>query len=301
MIVSTTFDGAAIPTELKDYANWVCWRPEERAGKTTKVPYSANSGRLADASAPFTWATFAVAERYALAYGLGVGFVFSQGDPFAGVDLDRCVGDHGALSSWAWEIVATLDSYSEVSPSGTGVKVLVRATLPPGRRRKGSIEMYDRARFFTITGNWLRDTPDTPQARQEAIATLHATTFPAAATATGGGGEGAGLSLSDADIIHRAMNAANGRKFAALWTGDAGAYGSRSEADAALCSMLAFWVGPDEARIAQLFRQSGLYREGKWERASYRDKTTALAVQGGTFYTPAGGAQRSTPVRLGGA
>jgi putative DNA primase/helicase len=99
---------------------------------------------------------------------------------------------------------------------------------------------------------------------------------------------GAGVGLADSELIQRAMHAANGEKFSRLWSGDTREYATpgnegKSEADLALCSLLAFWCGPDEGRIDYLFRQSGLYRQ-KWERADYRALTLAAALDRAEFY-----------------
>lgn len=289
----------SVPTELFDHAQWVCWRYETREGKETKVPVSPRTGRLASCSVPLTWADATTACAYANGHGLGVGFVFSAGDPFAGVDLDRCVGEDGALAEWAAEIVAALDSYAERSPSGTGIKVLVRAALPPGRRSWGDGHgMYDRGRFFTLTGERLPGTPSTINERHEAVAALHARLFPPAVPGAAAPPTALHL-LDDHEVIRRAMGAANGRKFADLFLDHGHGYPSESEADAALCALLAFWVGADGGRVDRLFRLSRRYR-AKWERASYRDKTIALALSRQEYYRPGGGARRSTPLVLGG-
>jgi len=90
--------------------------------------------------------------------------------------------------------------------------------------------------------------------------------------------------LSDKELVEKAMNAKNGDKFRALWEGNTNDYASQSEADLALCSMLAFWTGGDYSSIDRLFRQSGLYRE-KWDREDYRDLTINKALEGTTeFY-----------------
>src|SRR5262249_52334796 len=81
-----------------------------------------------------------------------------------------------------------------------------------------------------------------------------------------------------------ASRARNGAKFHALWTGDTSGYKSQSEADLALCNLLAFYCGPDPDRIDSLFCQSGLFRS-KWQRDDYRQRTITLALQGRTeFY-----------------
>jgi len=76
------------------------------------------------------------------------------------VDLDDCRDpETGVLEPWAADAVATLNSYTEVSPSGTGVKVFVRSVLPAGGRSGGHFEFYDRQRYFTLTGKRLPNTP----------------------------------------------------------------------------------------------------------------------------------------------
>ena len=145
----------AIPDELRQCPQWVCWDWVYRAEKWTKVPLNPATGERADSTDRTTWGTFAQAlGRYRGRRLAGVGFVFSPDDPYAGVDLDKCRDPAtGDVAEWAREIVAALDSYTEVSPSGTGLKVIVRGALPGGRNRKGEIEMYDRARFFALTGH----------------------------------------------------------------------------------------------------------------------------------------------------
>jgi len=278
-----------VPDELRQHPQWVDWRYEERGGKATKVPVDPRTLGRADTTDAATWAAFpeavAVAGRRGLA---GVGFVFSRDDPFAGVDLDDCRDPAtGTIADWAQDIIAALDSYSEVSPSGTGVKIFVRGTLPPKGRRRGPIEMYDRARFFTVTGRHLAGTPPTVEGRHAALAALHARLFARPAPARPRGtpvdpGRDA-VDPDDARLLARAKGARNGARFEDLWAGEATAYGSASEADAALCAMLAFWTGPDPARIDRLFRRSARYRE-KWEREDYRRATIDLALQRSEYY-----------------
>lgn len=148
-----------IPQELKALPHWVLWRQEIRDGKLTKIPYQAG-GRRADSRKAETWATFSAAvnaylekpDRFS-----GVSFVFSKDDPYAGVDLDKCLNpETGEIAPWAKKILDGLNSYCEISPSGTGVKIFLRGSLPgnekektPHKKRgmgedqKGEIEFYD--------------------------------------------------------------------------------------------------------------------------------------------------------------
>jgi hypothetical protein len=154
---------------MGDLPQWVCWRAELREGKATKVPYSPESGSRARSDDPATWGTLSEAKKAAREKDLdGIGFVFTESDPFCGVDLDACVDPKtGENASWASEIVGELDSYTEFSPSGTGLQVLLRAELPSGGNRRARIEMYDRGRFFTVSGRRMRGTSHVLEERQE--------------------------------------------------------------------------------------------------------------------------------------
>jgi excisionase family DNA binding protein len=124
-----------IPGELKDDDAWVCCDEE----KVPHIPLATGRLRRASSTDPETWRSYEEAEA-ALASGryYGIGFVFSSGDSYAGVDLDGCRNpETGEIETWAKEIIEHLDSYTELSPSGTGVHVLVKAELPLGGRRKG--------------------------------------------------------------------------------------------------------------------------------------------------------------------
>lgn len=277
---------------MKELEQWVCWRSEERGGRRTKVPYSPASGSHARCDDPATWGTFDEA-RNAVREGRydGLGFVFTTEDPFCGVDLDGCVDpETGEVEAWAMEIVEELGSYTEFSPSGAGLHVIVRAVLPEGGNRRGGIELYDRGRFFTVTGRRLPGTSHLIEDHQQQISTLHARLFPPQERNTPDGTVPIGNSISDEEVVRRAMGAANGGKFARLWMGDRYGYASESEADLALCSMLAFWTGPDEDRVASLVARSGLARE-KWGRDDYRRRTIARPVENAEFYSPRAGAE----------
>ena len=274
---------------IRDLRQWVCWRSEEREGKLTKIPYSPLTGGKASSTNPGTWAGYseAVAAYKERGYD-GIGFVFTKEDEFVGVDLDHCRNEKGDLEDWAQEIVDELDSYTEVSPSGTGVHILLRATLPDGRNRKGPIEIYGHGRYFTVSGQHLEGTPRAIENRQQQILAFRRRVLEDPAT-TNGQETACSLvdsGLSNQEILMQAATAENGEKFQRLWAGDTSGYSSGSEADQALCSLLAFWTGPDSDRISALFRQSGLYRE-KWERKDYRDRTVSKALEGRTqFYRP---------------
>lgn len=136
-----------IPEELRQRPQWVVHKE--------KVPYIAGGVGRASSTDSLTWRTFEEAVQ-ALRTGRydGIGFVFSSGDPFAGVDLDKCRDpETGELEEWAEKIVAAFGGYSEASPSGTGVHIIVRGKAP--NKKRGRIEAYSSERFFTVTGEKL--------------------------------------------------------------------------------------------------------------------------------------------------
>lgn len=152
----------AIPAELRAQARWLNWRYELRGGKWTKVPCVAGSDDRASVTNQDHWRDFDTALVGARRPAYGLGFVLGDGN--AGVDLDDCVDPTtNEIASWARYVITALGSYAEVSPSGTGVKVFVRGTLPePGKGiKRPDIEVYDRNRFFTVTGLHLPGSPAT--------------------------------------------------------------------------------------------------------------------------------------------
>lgn len=294
-----------MPAELREGEQFVVWRWERRDGKWTKPPRHARTGGAASSTDPTTWTDFPTALAYASRHYTGrggVGRVFTPGDPYSGVDLDDCRDpDTGEIEPWARKIIRDLDSYTEISPSGTGVKVTVRAVLPVSGKRTGNIEMYREGRYFTLTGHRLPDAPATVNERQDTLNALYARVFaeggndaPPAYTprADGARTRPAADAMGDAELIALAMRAGNGDRFAGLWAGSTAGYPSRSEAVLALVSCIAFWTGPDEARIDRLFRQSALMHD-KWDArhsgdgATYGQMTIAKALAGRTeFYAP---------------
>jgi hypothetical protein len=276
-----------IPDELKARAQWVVWRWlwKARERKWDKPLFNPKTGNLADHGNPKTWGTYELALGQYIAGGFdGIGYVFWATDPYAGVDLDHRVSpETGNLDPGALAIVERLSSYTEYSPSGEGLHILIKAKLPPTGRKhpKKGFECYDRLRYFTMTGQHLKGTPLTIAPRQDAMAAVHAEVFaaddPLPLSTASSNGAGPSPSVDDDRIIQKALAAKNGERFGQLMAGDTAGYRSQSEADLALCRLLAFFT-QDEAQVDRLFRQSALYRE-KWERTDYRDKTIDLAIR----------------------
>lgn len=160
--------------ELADERRWVCWRYETRNGKPTKVPVQPN-GRRAKSDDPQTWTALSRCVTYAEATpGVGVGIVFN-GDGLVGIDLDDCIDPStGELAEWAEQVVAGHASYTEKTPSGRGLHILCRGTLPGGATgtKRGKIEVYATGRYFTVTGSAWPGAPDEITDAQEALERL---------------------------------------------------------------------------------------------------------------------------------
>jgi hypothetical protein len=249
----------------------------------------------------------------------GVGFVFTQGDPMTGVDLDNCCNpETGEIHPAAQAIISELNSYTEVSPSGTGVKIFLKSSGSPGPRHRakydgGEIEVYSDGRYFTVTGAFLPDVSAAVERRDSELAKVYDRIFTGALALQGNTGVEPGIApvaaetpdatvgaaepdavtaallenLSDADLIDMARLARNGQKFSLLFfDGNTSYYGGdESRADLGLVNILAFWCRNDAARIDRLFRQSRLMRP-KWDErhsgtgATYGQMTIQKAIEG---------------------
>jgi primase-polymerase (primpol)-like protein len=267
-----------VPSELLEYKQWVLWRKVERDGHATKVPISAWRARPAACDDPRTWSTY----RH-VCYALhrfqcnGIGFVFTKNDPFCGIDLDQCRAADGRIKPEAFDLIEKIGSYAEISPSGTGVHILLKASLPGKGRRRGTIEVYDSGRYFTITGQHIAGTPKEIRERQNTLDQMVAAIFPPQQSGTPMPTFEPG-DLSDLQLLDRARNSRGSEQFIRLWDGETSDYGhDHSRADLALCRILAFWCGGDAARIDRLFRHSGLMRK-KWDRRTGDQSYGSLTI-----------------------
>ncbi len=304
------------PEELRNVSQWIVWKygpPRTEGGKPPKVPYNPKTHEKASSTNPNTWATFREAlgtyqssERghNTEAYK-GIGFMFLAGQGYVGVDLDECFDLYTkSANEWARGIIERLNSYTEASPSYTGVHIIVKGTIPRGRHND-VMEIYQEGRFFTVTGlapvlNGMRPIAE---CQDELMRIYHEvfgeeerppSTRPPRPTLES--------TLDDAELIEKmhAPYAKHGEKFKALWAGDWKALsigdGSQSAADMALCGILAFYTGGNADQMDRFFRQSGLYRK-KWDEKrgdiTYGGQTILRAINGASlFYTPGSGKRR---------
>lgn len=275
------FNIDSMPIDLRNLPQWVAWRYIIRDGKPTKVPISSIDGSMADYTLRSHWGTFeqAVAACHSDRSLAGVGFVFSEDDPYCGVDLDDSVDETtGVVKPWAQQIIDRLDSYTEISPSGTGVKSFVKANKPGSGCCKayedGKVEIYDRIRFFTVTGNRLPNFPSEINLRQESLDFVYAKVFgkddpvPSSERKRDIGpkpSDAGSIVLSDEEIIELACKQRrSGSKFDSLWNGNWNThFNSASEADSSVVFTLAFYT-KDPEQIDRIFRRSKLMRS-KWD------------------------------------
>ena len=158
-----------IPREMRERRQWVLSRLEERDGAFAKIPMMP-SGRRAKVNDPLTWSKY---EDVLAVLGSGqfdaIGYVFTETDPYVGIDLDKCLNpDSGELEPDAQSVMDSMDSYTERSISGTGLHIIVKATMPAtaSNRDGHGLEIYSRGRYFVMTGDRLSNQPASINNRQ---------------------------------------------------------------------------------------------------------------------------------------
>lgn len=279
-----------LPQELKDYPYFCGWKYETRNGSRTKVPKSVK-GHNADNSNLDDFCVFSEIISHMDNYD-GIGIAIA-GD-MAAIDIDHCIED-GVLSDMAEEIVSKVNTYTEISPSGTGIRLIGKTqgfTYDKEKyyinNRKYGLEVYasrDKGQFVTITGNALgeknlSDITDVLPDILDKYMLRPVTERPKCTI------DAPGSFLTDEEVVEKASAAANGDKFVSLYNGDVSDYPSQSEAELSFMTSLAFWCGGDEEQMERIYLGSGLKRD-KWNRADYRNSTMEKALSGVTdFYKP---------------
>ena len=298
----------SFPSELKRLPRWVVWRkePNEDGGKPRKKPYNpVMSKKPAKPNDPSTWGTYEQAMQTQDMFSFsGVGFMFVKEDGYVGVDIDHCYDpETGVFNEVARAVMGRQPTYMEYSPSKTGIHLLFKGKKPEGacKNQELGIEMYDSARYFTVTEDQIPGTPDTVSVDNGALAWIHETyvkpTGKKDSEKKRKPKRKAGEPLTDEEVMEKAQSASDKGLFNDLYDGKwEGKYGSQSEADMALCMKLAFWTAKDPAQIDRLFRASKLFR-AKWDKphrsdgTTYGQETVQKAVEmTDEVYTPSGGA-----------
>jgi primase-polymerase (primpol)-like protein len=290
-LISFEEDEFVVPDVIEDKEAWIGFRLEEDDdGKIRKVPKAPFMS-----SKPTLYGTSSSSRRNAVSFGEaidfvhesrrrlgedgadGIGFVLSDDDDVAGVDLDDCRDpETGEVTDFAYDVVNRLDSYTEVSPSGTGLHVLIQGELDDEFQQKDNeigLEMYDSKQFLTFSGRWVPSTPKTIEIRRDEFLGIQRSNLPQADHVDINLDEGDlpdlptgdDVVLKDEDerIIRKGKR--SDEQFRRLWNGDISGYGQdHSRADFSLCCKLAFRTDGDIQQMDRIFRKSGLMRE-KWD------------------------------------
>lgn len=304
-----------LPEDLKRQGLFCLWKYEQNNGRWTKVPHQPERPEYGAASTnPQHFTDLQTAVRAGAGFdGLGLGIF---GD-IAAVDIDHCIDQAGNLSQLARNVIDTLDSYTERSPSGNGIRIVFRApgikydteqyliknskASEPGENwpDQQGLEIYIAGmtnRYVTITGDTIRAAGINDRGREILeVVSRYMRKAPKQSAPSPAPLPPSPVEVSDEDILAAAYRARNGAQFQALFDGDISGYPSHSEADQALFNALAFYTGKDQQRMIELFRRSGLYRPGeKPKYESYLARTADKAIRDCTkTYTPP--RQRTSP------
>lgn len=275
-----------LPAALRESGLFCCWRYEERDGKRTKVPYNPKTGGRAQSTNPDTFAPLMTAMQRSGYDGIGVGIFGTLG----AIDIDHCIDDNGEVSEMALDVVNTMRGYTEVSPSGKGLRILFYADgfqYDKARyyinNQKAGLEVYIAGctqKYVTITGDaWTPGLDLEERGEQLAVVLEKYMQRPAERPTPPPTPAPSVSDLDDLDLIERAKQSKGGSSFSDLWAGNTFGYNSHSEADMALCNALAWWTNGDAQRVDRLFRQSGLYRAEKWDRPQSGSTYGAITIQ----------------------
>lgn len=272
-----------IPEELKQLNHWCIYRKvwNEERKKYTKIPINPYTGYKGKSNDESTWSDFQTALTALTTYqGDGLGIYFKP--PYVGVDIDNIEGEiaryhQGDIeTNIMYEFVHSLKSYAEYSPSGTGIHIILKGKIPGNRRRKGDIEMYSNGRFFTVTGNIVnKNYSEIKQPDPTTFELLYKRYIGEDNVVQFKNNEESpkGIDLSEEEIIQKALESRQGKKFEVFLKGGWEAfYDSQSEADIAFANMLAFWTGRDFEKMDSIFRSSNLMRE-KYDQRRPPDST----------------------------
>lgn len=150
-----------IPDELKREKRWCLYKIIQRNGKNTKLPLMPN-GKPAKSNDKTTWNSYEDCIT-SLNQNIGDGLGFMLGDGYIGIDIDKVSDDIFVYSmdyhakSMTADFLRGISTYTEISPSKTGLHFIGKGEVPGIRKRYKNLEIYDKDRFFTITGNIIKD------------------------------------------------------------------------------------------------------------------------------------------------
>lgn len=300
-----------IPEDLRQFGPFCCWAYQDRPGsaKPAKVPYSPRTGERARVDHPEDFASFSEAMA-AFQTGIysGIGILIT--DNLCAIDIDNCIDDNGQFSPMAADVVNRMHTYTEISPSGKGLRLLFLTDRPIDRNiyyvnnPDVHMEVYtsDTKKYVSLTGNVVipgqhlegrspqlqavldeymcrtkrppKPAPAPPNTNGETVRLPQPVPLPPQPPDTP-----EQLEQQAQLVISKAASAKNGSEFTALMNGDTTAYkGDESAADLALCNKLAFWTKKDAFLMDYIFRKSRLFRD-KWDRPTGGSTYGAITIQ----------------------
>ncbi|MGA9099982.1 MAG: hypothetical protein WB392_13740 [Methanotrichaceae archaeon] len=271
-----------LPQELKAIPHWVVWKYKWTGTKWNKPPFQL-SGDYASTTDPDTWTTYeAVKTAYEAGGWDGVGFVLTDAQGIVGIDLDDVLVD-GQPTEEASKIIETINSYTEISPSGAGIRIFLKGSYDGDNKKV----VYTN-RYLTLTGHTYEG-HNTIEERTDELDAVFGSGYDDENEEMKNENEeheqfhreedeSTGV-LEDRDVIRIAKNL-TGDKFEQLMAGnwESLGYPSSSEARLALLDILAYYCdGP--LQIDRIFRQSGLYQlcRGKWGRLAENEIGKAMS------------------------
>jgi len=150
----TDFSGARIPQSMREAQRWVNWKAIQRDGRWTKIPINPHTGGAASSTDQSTWSDYKQARVRADVAGGKFGLGFMLGDGWVGVDFDG-LDTNDELCAWVDDWITGCGTYVERSPSGTGYHAIYSGVALPAwsQNRRGPVEVYEKARFFCMTGD----------------------------------------------------------------------------------------------------------------------------------------------------
>ena len=272
-----------VPSELQEINQWVAWAMQSRGSdqKPTKVPKDPKTLRNAKTTSTDTWGSFeeACAACEANPELDGIGFVFTDNDPYVGIDLDGVVDQEtGELNQIATDFQTHLESYTELSPSGTGLHIIVRGHLPKSGSRKGPVEMYEKGRYFTFTGKAI-SLQNSIAANQETLCSLHQKYINSDCRAPVETVNQREFDISDAEL-EKLLKLTENEPLQRLLGGDIKRYPTPSDADYFACLGL-LKLGASPSQVGSMMRQSQLCRSKFFERrgdSTYLEFTISSAL-----------------------
>ncbi len=260
---------------LQDYKQWVLWKLQNK----TKIPYTINHTKASSVD-PLAWCDYNTAKANQH-QASGIGFVLTKKDPFVFIDLDHILNTDGSFKNeWSEELVNRLDSYTEISPSGDGLHIVVSGLMPEGIKHKTkyddgtALEIYSHSRYMTVTENFYNNQTEIKECDlnilseyAEASTTQKEYTHDISMPTV----DNNHISyLSDEQIVN--MLALNNKYPSKPAKGD-----DYSSVEMSFLNRLAFYTAKDALQMDRIYRNSPLMRS-KWDRPTSGSTYGAISI-----------------------